>query len=47
MEERRILAHKDTRETKSQLHVNLSKATSALVTQIRTEKIGLNAFLAQ
>jgi hypothetical protein len=31
---------------RSELHKGLSKATSALVTQIRTEKIGLNGFLA-
>src|SRR5271154_1361750 len=31
----------------SQLHVTLSKAINALVTQIKTEKIGLNAFLTQ
>jgi hypothetical protein len=29
-----------------QLHHGASKATSSLITQIRTEKIGLNAFLA-
>lgn len=29
-----------------QIHFKLSKATTSLVTQIRTEKIGLNAFLA-
>ena len=45
--ERRTPAHKDTSGNRTQLHTNLSKATSALVTQIRTEKIGLNAFLAQ
>ena len=28
------------------IHVGISKATSSLITQIRTEKIGLNAFLA-
>ena len=42
---KRTPAHRDTRRDRSQLHVTLSKATSALVTQIRTEKIGLNAFL--
>ena len=46
-EARKAPAHRDTRKTRSQLHVTLSKATSALVTQIRTEKIGLNAFLAR
>src|ERR1700754_813150 len=46
-EGRKAPAHRDTRKTRSQLHVALSKATSALVTQIRTEKIGLNAFLTQ
>ena len=44
-EGRKAPAHRDTRKTRSQLHVTLSKATSALVTQIRTEKIGLNTFL--
>ena len=29
------------------IHVGISKATSSLITQIRTEKIGLNAFLAE
>jgi len=28
------------------IHFHISKATSSLITQIRTEKIGLNAFLA-
>jgi hypothetical protein len=46
-EERKTPAHRDTRRTRSQLHTTFSKATSALVTQIRTEKIGLNAFLTQ
>ena len=46
-EGRKSPAHRDTRKTRSQLHVTLSKATSALITQIRTEKIGLNAFLTQ
>lgn len=44
-EERKTLSNKDTRKTRSQLHATLSKATSTLVTQIRTEKISLNAFL--
>jgi hypothetical protein len=43
--DKRTPAHRDIRESRSQLHATLSKATSALVTQIRTEKIGLNAFL--
>ena len=29
------------------LHNNLSRAESSLATQLRTEKVGLNAFLAQ
>jgi Reverse transcriptase (RNA-dependent DNA polymerase) len=45
--DKRSPAHRDIREPRSQLHATFSKATSALVTQIRTEKIGLNAFLAQ
>src|SRR5271156_5338120 len=36
----------DTGRKRSQLHTGLSKPMSALITQIRTEKIGLNAFLA-
>lgn len=40
-------AQKDRRRNRSQLHETFSKATSALVTQIRTEKIGLNAFLTE
>jgi hypothetical protein len=36
----------DTRRKRSQLHKGLSKPMSSLITQIRTEKIGLNAFLA-
>jgi hypothetical protein len=43
--DKRTPAHRDIRETRSQLHATLSKVTSALVTQIRTKKIGLNAFL--
>ena len=39
-------AQEDTGRNRAQLHVTLPKATSALITQIRTEKIGLNAFLA-
>jgi hypothetical protein len=39
-------AQEDTGRNRAQLHVSLPKATSALITQIRTEKIGLNAFLA-
>ena len=36
----------DTEWKRSQLHTGLSKPMSSLITQIRTEKIGLNAFLA-
>ena len=36
----------DTGRKRSQLHTGLSKPMSSLITQIRTEKIGLNAFLA-
>jgi len=35
-----------TNGNRSEIHKGLSKATSALITQIRTEKIGLNGFLS-
>ena len=35
----------DTGRKRSQLHTGLSKPMSSLITQIRTEKIGLNTFL--
>src|SRR5277367_5023941 len=40
-------AQLDTRRNRTQLHEGFSKATSALLTQIRTEKIGLNAFFTE
>jgi exonuclease III len=43
---RKSLAHKDRNCKIAQLYGTLPKAACALVTQIRTEKIGLNAFLA-
>ena len=43
--EKKAPVHSDTRRNRSKLHEGLNKATSALITQIRTEKIGLNAFL--
>lgn len=43
----RTPAQQDTRCNRSQLHKGLSKAMSAIITQIRTEKIGLNAFLVE
>ena len=43
----RTPAQDDTRRNRAQLHTNLPKATSALITQIRTEKIGLNGFLIE
>ena len=39
-------AQEDMERNSSQLHAGLSKPMSSLITQIRTEKIGLNAFLA-
>jgi hypothetical protein len=35
-----------TTSYKPKIHFHVNKATSSLITQIRTEKIGLNAFLA-
>jgi hypothetical protein len=43
----RTPAQDDTRRNRAHLHATLPKATSALITQIRTEKIGLNAFLTE
>ena len=43
----RTPAQDDTRRNRAQLHATLLKATSALIIQIRTEKIGLNAFLTE
>jgi exonuclease III len=42
----RAPAQLPTTSYRPQIHLGASKATSALITQIRTEKIGLNAFLA-
>ena len=39
-------AQKVTSDYYPKIHVGASKATSSLITQIRTEKIGLSAFLA-
>lgn len=44
-EKSRLPALLDTSCNRTKLHQGLSKPTSALITQIRTEKIGLNAFL--
>jgi exonuclease III len=41
----RTPAQSATNRNLSKLHEGISKATSSLITQIRTEKIGLNAFL--
>ena len=43
----RTVAQSDTRRKRSELYVDLSKPMSALITQIRTEKIGLNGFLTE
>jgi hypothetical protein len=43
---RKSLAHGNTGRKMAQLYGTLPKAACALVTQVRTEKIGLNAFLA-
>jgi len=40
-------AQRVTSDYYPKIHVGISKATSSLITQIRTEKIGLNAFLAE
>jgi exonuclease III len=40
-------AQKVTNDYYPKIHVGISKATTSLITQIRTEKIGLNAFLAE
>jgi hypothetical protein len=44
-EKRRLPALLDKSRDRTKLHQGFSKSMSALVTQIRTEKIGLNAFL--
>jgi hypothetical protein len=44
-ESTRTPAQGATNRNPSKLHEGISKATSSLITQIRTEKIGLNAFL--
>ena len=41
----RTVAQTDTRRKRSETHAGFSKPMTALVTQIRTEKIGLNGFL--
>ena len=38
-------AQQSTSSYTPKIHFHISKATSSLITQIRTEKIGLNAFL--
>jgi hypothetical protein len=43
---RRLPVMLDKSSNRTKLHQGFSKSTSAIVTQIRTEKIGLNAFLA-
>jgi len=46
--DKRVAAHvRDTTLKDHCLHENLYKAESSLATQLRTEKIGFNAFLAQ
>ena len=40
-------AQRVTSDYYPKIHIGISKATSSLITQIRTEKIGLNAFLAE
>lgn len=42
----RAPAQLDTTSYKPDIHFQCNKATSSMITQIRTEKIGLNAFLA-
>ena len=42
---RKSLAHRNTACKIAQLYRTLPKAACALVTQVRTEKIGLNTFL--
>jgi hypothetical protein len=42
----RALAQLPTTGYRPQVHLGASKATSSLITQIRTEKIGVNAFIA-
>lgn len=44
--DRRSPSMNATSHNPKELHANISKATSSLITQIRTEKIGLNAFLS-
>ena len=44
--DRKSLAHRDIDRKIAYLYGTLPKAAYALVTQIQTEKIGLNAFLA-
>lgn len=46
-QQRRPPALHATDHNPEKLHEGSSKATSAMITQIRTEKIGLNAFLAE
>jgi hypothetical protein len=41
----KTVAQTDTRRNRPEIHVGFSKPMTALVTQIRTEKIGLNGFL--
>ena len=46
-EDRRTPAQKQTLGKNNKLHTGLTKQESSLITQIRTEKIGLAAFLAR